>query len=934
MKCRLLFSLIFFLTVFHTNAQLFEVEGEVIEEWGEPIFGATIRVKNRSNGAISNWEGKFHIQDSVPIEVLEVSRMGYQTEEIEVKGRPYLKIELKEDEFYDYPDAYDYFPFKPTSDPSLSNYAMPKALYGSPLEPMQGLVAGVQASRFSGASGASLSLRVRGHNHIANSNEPLYVINGMEMESTPSGLLGAMPMAPGFMDPLRHIMPENIESIQVLKGPETARYGQRGANGVILIETKEIRSTYKKWAYNQSLSVQEIANWPALLDASAYQNWAERSQLVPPTLLQGQEQDWQERISRKALATRHQLMRYGDFYRRPYRLLLTLEARQGPIRETSLQRLNVNFSYDWKKGDLRLQTFYNVSLDMGNVLPGVAQGMPGLDLLQSAFSMNPTLRDETMPFDLIQNPLSIQEEVNFRSRGSQHVISLQPSLNGDEWGKLEAVLGTVLQSEQTQVNSPFPISPDPTVSQNNTQTFQHQRLWTSLTYTNTFEKRDHVLDIEVDWKSQFQRRFNINGEFIQLPPFGYGDLSSWPDYASPYTYPNLSVRAYHASSAEAYYKFRKFLRVLAGARAERLQNAQEFNYLVPQKWRLYPFATLSLNPFEWANELKKPHSQFRLSYGQPGWGASRTQSYNAAWDFYFVKSEYGWRGVIKGSLEVYRKDINKVRFTLENNDLGNPIWAGKAVGRIRNEGIELTLNFQPQFRITDLWMVTALNFAFQRNELLRLDDSAFAATGRLITPFLPPQTPRQLAPGESIGSFALPGFLGLDANGNAMLSEARWVGQALPKFIGGLHQRFYYKKWQVEFLFEGAAGFQLLNDMQTALGRQGGLFEGSNFSPAALENDLPPFYEQPFATAQLIEQGDYLRLRHSQLSYTFNWPNKEAYYTRDDGILSFSVQNAFVWTKYGGNDPELALGPLFGAGQDYVSYPLARVWTLGLQLFF
>jgi hypothetical protein len=417
-----------------------------------------------------------------------------------------------------------------------------------------------------------------------------------------------------------------------------------------------------------------------------------------------------------------------------------------------------------------------------------------------------------------------------------------------------------------------------------------------------------------------------------LPPFGYGDLNFWPNYATPYTYPNLSVRAYHASSAEIYYKFQKFLRVLAGARAERLQNAQEFNYLVEEKWRLYPYASLSINPFEWANELKKPHSQFRLSYGEPGWGASRTQAYNVAWDFLFERKRWRWLDQIEGSLEAYRKDVDEVRFALSSNDLGNPVWEEKAVGLIRNEGIELRLKFRPHLRNVNLFMVSDLNFAYQRNELLRLDDSAFAATGALLTPFLPAQSPRRLAVGESIGSFALPRFLGLDANGQAMLSDAAWVGQALPRFIGGFRQVWHYKKWHAEFLLEGAAGFQLLNDMATAFGRQGGLYEGSNFFPAALDNELPLFYEQPFATDLLVEQGDYLRLKNIQLSYTFDLKEEE-YYSRDDGVISFSVQNAFLWTKYSGNDPEIALGPLFGAEQDYFSYPLGRVWTVGLELF-
>lgn len=934
MKCRLYLLLFFLYSIPQLSAQVYEVKGEIVSEWGSSLPGAVIRVQNRMVGTLSNWDGTFQIKDTVPIQVLEIRYLGFHPKDVEVKDTSFLLIEMEEDEYFDYPDAYDYFPKKPVSESSPTYYFVPLELYSTPFEPMQGRIAGVKMNRLSGAPGASLSLRIRGHNHITNSNEPLYIINGMEMEGTPSGVLGAMQMAPGFSDPLRYILPANIKTLQILKGPETARYGQRGANGVVLIETKATQNISNHWIYKQSLSMQEISTWPALLDAEAYNSWAEERQLVPPGLLQGQDQNWQQKISRKAFATSHQLTRRGEIFFKPYRLMLSLQGRQGPIKHTSLHHLNLNFST--KLGDRRraLKIYYQGAVDQGNQLPAVGHSMPSLDLLQSAWSMNPTLRDASMPFDFIQNPLRIQEEVLFKSRGMHHLLSLHPSLDGDEWGKLEAVLATEIKSERSQINSPFPLSSDPTVSQNLTQSFQQKRYWASATYKNSFYTGDHNLDLEVDWKSQFQQRYNINGNFLQLAPFGYGDLNFWPNYATPYTYPNISVRAYHASSVEVYYQFQKFLRILAGGRAERLQNAQEFNYLVAEKWRFFPYATLSINPFEWANELKNPHSQFRFSYGEPGWGASRTQAYNVAWDFLFERKRWRWLDQIEGSLEAYRKDVNEVRFALTSNDLGNPVWAGQAVGLIRNEGLELRLKFRPHFRDFNLFMVSELNFAYQRNELLRLDDSTFAASGAFITPFMPAQSSRQLAVGESIGSFALPAFLGLDANGQAILSDARWVGQALPRFIGGFRQRWHYKKWRAEFLLEGAAGFQLLNDMSTAFGRQGGLYEGSNFFPAALENELPLFYEQPFATDQLIEQGDYLRLKNIQLSYTFNFNEEEEYYSKDDGVISFSVQNAFLWTKYSGNDPEIALGPLFGAGQDYFSYPLGRIWTLGLELFF
>jgi iron complex outermembrane receptor protein len=498
MKCRLYLLLFFISSLCQLSAQVYEVKGEIYSEWGSSLPGAVIRIQNRMVGTLSNWDGTFHIKDTVPIEVLEIYYLGFHPKEVVVKDSSFLLIELEEDEYYDYPDAYDYFPRKPVSEGYPSYHLLPPTPYTTPLEPMQGRIAGVKMNRFSGAPSASLSLRIRGHNHIASSNEPLYVINGMEMEGTPSGLLGAIQMAPGFSDPLRYVLPAHIKTLRILKGPETARYGQRGANGVVIIETKGIPHTSKKWIYKQSLSMEEIPNWSPLMDAEAYNSWAEDRQLISSTLLQGQKQNWQQKISRKAFATSHQLLRRGDLFFNPYRLMLSLQGRQGPIANTSLQRLNLNFST--KLGDRikALKIHYQGAVDLANQLPAAAHGMPSLDLLQSTFSMNPTLRDTSMPFAFIQNPLSIQQEVLFKSRGSHHLLSLHPMLDGDEWGKLEAVLATEIKGERSQINSPFPLSSDPTVPGNLSQNFQQRKYWASVTYTNNFYSGDHDLDIEVD----------------------------------------------------------------------------------------------------------------------------------------------------------------------------------------------------------------------------------------------------------------------------------------------------------------------------------------------------------------------------------------------------------------------------------------------------
>jgi hypothetical protein len=151
------------------------------------------------------------------------------------------------------------------------------------------------------------------------------------------------------------------------------------------------------------------------------------------------------------------------------------------------------------------------------------------------------------------------------------------------------------------------------------------------------------------------------------------------------------------------------------------------------------------------------------------------------------------------------------------------------------------------------------------------------------------------------------------------------LNHAIPGTLLSTSQRFSWKKFTLHMLAESMLGFTLFNDQALAFNRPGGLFPGSNFYEAGLSSSRKPHYLDPANKDEGFEKGDYLRIRQIAFSYRLTGEKLAS-------TFSFSVENPFLWTSYSGNDPELALAPLYGAGQDYFTYPLARVWTLGVNL--
>ena len=221
------------------------VRGRVVNENGEPVV-ASVLVKGTQNGTTTDANGFFTLNNVDENATLVITGVSIETYEVKVSGKTDLAISVKtkvtEQEEVTINAGY-YKTTEKNRTGSISKVAakdITKLPVTSPLLALQGQVPGVYIAPNGGAPGSAPRIQIRGINSLRfNGNYPLYVIDGVPVDSRPLESISSSLIATGF-DPLNSFNLENIESIEILKDADaTAIYGSRGANGIILITTKQ-----------------------------------------------------------------------------------------------------------------------------------------------------------------------------------------------------------------------------------------------------------------------------------------------------------------------------------------------------------------------------------------------------------------------------------------------------------------------------------------------------------------------------------------------------------------------------------------------------------------------------------------------------------------------------------------------------------------------
>lgn len=233
-----------------------------LDATGEAVIGASVIVKGTSNGSVTDFEGNFTINNVPQNANLVISYIGYRTQTIALAGKSQVKVTLEEDkQMLDEVVVVGYGVQRKSDVTGALTRVGEKELNAKPVnnafEALQGKAAGVDITT-SERPGTVGSIMIRGTRSISADQGPLYVVDGVPLQS-------------GGIESLN---PRDIESIDILKdASSTAIYGSRGANGVVLVTTKRGQEGKMQVSYNGSLTFEKIIDKSPAMSASDYITW-------------------------------------------------------------------------------------------------------------------------------------------------------------------------------------------------------------------------------------------------------------------------------------------------------------------------------------------------------------------------------------------------------------------------------------------------------------------------------------------------------------------------------------------------------------------------------------------------------------------------------------------------------------------------------------
>ena len=232
-------------------------KGTVTDASGEPIIGATVRIEGKTGGTITDLDGNFVLGNVVKGTKLSITYVGYKPQTITWNGTP-LNITMEDDSnMLEETVVIGYGAVKKADLAGSVAVMEGKSFKDQPVarveDALNGRMSGVQVMS-SGVPGGSMKIRVRGASSVNKSNDPLYVVDGIVRET---GLEG--------------ISPEDIQSIQVLKdASSTAIYGARGANGVVMVQTKSGKAGVTQVTFDGSFGFSNAYNIPEVMGTKQY----------------------------------------------------------------------------------------------------------------------------------------------------------------------------------------------------------------------------------------------------------------------------------------------------------------------------------------------------------------------------------------------------------------------------------------------------------------------------------------------------------------------------------------------------------------------------------------------------------------------------------------------------------------------------------------
>ena len=331
------------------------VTGTVTDQSGQPVIGATIIEQGTTNGATTGVDGSYSLKlrGGGNSANLIFQSLGFVSQTVAVNGRTKIDVKLAEDAVaLDAVVAIGYGTVKQKDLTTAVSVVKTDDLARRPITSasgaLQGKAAGVQVIQPNGSPGQGMVVRVRGASSISSSNDPLYVVDGV-------------PVGEGNYA-IAYLSPNEIESMQVLKdASSTAIYGSRGANGVIIVTTRQGVTSKPSVTAKAEFGVSKLARDLDLMDAQEFVRYlndrnyfSSRDPQRPPRFdpsEYGRGTDWIDEITRTALYQNYNLSVSGRSQKSSYFAALGGNDTQGIVDGSGFRRITarLNLSYDFAK---------------------------------------------------------------------------------------------------------------------------------------------------------------------------------------------------------------------------------------------------------------------------------------------------------------------------------------------------------------------------------------------------------------------------------------------------------------------------------------------------------------------------------------------------------------------------------------------------------